>query len=69
MNYIIVNWNAEDLRWEVLHYSHMGEDARTQYEKFKKSHPSCKFMIDFHKSKCERTGDRLLAYFDDLFKA
>jgi len=47
MSYMIVLWNKDDLKWEVLHYSNTLADAERWYKEYVLKYPDCKFMMDY----------------------
>tara|TARA_Y100000780_G_C13626324_1_gene394611 strand:- start:508 stop:804 length:297 start_codon:yes stop_codon:yes gene_type:complete len=60
INYCIINWNPEILRWEVLYYDMVIARATEWHEKFKKTHPLCQLMINAPQIKKEDAKQQFL---------
>jgi len=66
MKYIIVSW--DDDKWVILHYSHCIDDVKKQYDRFKKTNPSCKLMIDYHEAVAKSAKSGILEAFTNFMK-
>jgi len=66
LNYCIINWNKDIMKWEVLYYDMVLARAEEWYLKFQKTHPYCQLMINASQIKKEEAKKQLNAMLERM---
>jgi len=66
INYVVIDWNPETLKWEVLHYDMVLNRMGETIERLRKLYPYCQVMVNSSQIKKEEAKLALVQALEKL---